>query len=116
MGNHTVKLRADKAPEELVEMACVDIAAMEEEIPFEYYEIDQALIKKGMQGTPKKEYVKGRGKECILIDEVLYLLIVPMGKHVYPWLVLSTSEHEKVIQCAHLDVGHMAMVKMLARV
>ena len=109
------RLQTETETIEPEEMSCVDIAAMEEEIPYEYYGIDKAAVREGVK---PEAYWLGQHNlhSYVIIDDLLHSFIAPTGKREYPRLILPENEQEKVIRRAHLDVGHMAMAKTLARV
>lgn len=109
------RLRADTGAEEPPEMSSVEMALMEEDIPFEYYNIDKAAVK---MGTSAFDFALGKAERdnYRLIDGLLYSLVAGKGERVYPRLVLPKGERKKVIEQAHNDVGHMGMSKTLNRV
>ena len=110
------RLRPEKEAIEPEQMSTVLVAALEEEIPWVYYELDGTSISKLHAATPEYEDAEKGEKGFLLIDGVIYTMVPPSGKREYPRLWLPVGYRERVIKIAHKDVGHMAVAKTLQRV
>lgn len=110
------RLRPEKEAVEPEEMSTAVVAAMEEEVPFEYYGIDREEVAKIHAEWPEHDKAEKGVEDFVLLGGLIHSLIAPRGRNIYPRLWLPVQWREQVIRAAHKDVGHMAMAKTLQRV
>ena len=93
------------------------ICTLEEEggIPWEWDQLDKELIRDEQRRMG--EYAQGQEDDngYALLEGLLYTLIAPPGREEYPRLVLPPSARPRVIQRAHMEVGHQGLRKTLDR-
>jgi len=110
------RLRPKLEAVEPEEMLAFDVCVSEERVPFEYYGIDEVVTLEGQKEMPEYKLGVEGTDDYVIEGDLLYSLRAPLNKPEYPRLILPPVYRQSVIDRAHVDVGHMAQAKTLARV
>ena len=109
------RLRPTVEATEPLEMEGVEDLLPEHVVPFEHYSLSVEEILLEQKKMP--EYILGQNNKnkYLIFNNLLYSYVAPTKKDVYPRLVLPCKYRQKVMDIAHVEVGHMSVSKTLVR-
>lgn len=110
------RLRPTTEATEPEEMAACDICVSEEAIPFGYYKLVEEEMRAAQKEMPEWQKGENGTGEFVIMEDLLYTIRAPTGRATYPRLILPEAFRRATIHRAHLDVGHMAQAKTMARI